>query len=301
MDESKNAIRIVIALDKYWRVDQLANFLMAIDGLICRVEAIYILCDILRRYNEELSSLQAMGLLKPGVSPNDWEESQKGTDALSRHGYLQVAKVLRQYGINVRTDYLGWQVNFDFDDIYQIIPSSQHLELEYFKLSSPGLAILSKVGGDALKQTFHYLRLLFLSFFSAEDRQKVLSWLRRESEAYVNQQETESKIYKHIACQEKTKSEMLKNLSKKLESNTQTNAKNNTSLQLDLTTKQDFMRLLLRESGVPKIQLDQKVFIPLNRQIDAIARMKCEGFISAIMPELNDIESCYNDKGSDSE
>lgn len=287
--QSKEKIlRIIIATDRTWRVDQFARFLSAVDALVCRVEAAYILGDLLRRWNEELSSLEAMGLLHPGASPRDWSESHQGTEALSRHGYLQVAKALRQYGVNVKSDHLGWQVDFAFEDILQLVPPSQHLEIEYLKIGSPMLSTLSKVGSDAISQAFQYLRLIFLSCCSAEDRRKALEVIRGERDAHAQRLKAQTDTCRAIARQADAKARMWESLSRRMEQQYCANSDSERPLQLDVSGKQESMALQLREGGAPRPQVDQKIIAPLNREIDEIVRAKLGAHITAIFAELVD-------------
>ena len=69
MKNQDSSLRAVASMRGIWRPNHLADFISTVDDPLSRSTAACTLVDLVRRDNEELASLQAMGLYRPAMSP----------------------------------------------------------------------------------------------------------------------------------------------------------------------------------------------------------------------------------------
>jgi hypothetical protein len=281
-------LRIVTSTSGVWRANKLAEFISSLDDIVCRATAACLLSDLLRRHNEELANLQAMGLLRPGMSPADWGEAVRGTDALSRDGYLQVATDLKRHGISVRQEHLGWKVDFEFDDIVEIVPQSMHLEVEFIQLASPGIGSFIQAGSKVAKDEANLLRHIFDRWTEPEAKKQLL-------DAEIEMRKLQIRLAKEEANQAYQKTRIMKAIADRVEKELASMPVRATATTLDYAHRRDGIRSALIEGGLPLQKIETAILKPLEDRIDKLSRFMCDRLVSAIsvffLPHNDDEDS----------
>ncbi|MBN2568790.1 MAG: hypothetical protein JXB42_05110 [Deltaproteobacteria bacterium] len=275
MTQQTGILRIIAATSGIWRANKLAEFISSLDDIVCRATAACLLSDLLRRHNEELASLQAMGLLRPGMSPADWGEAVRGTDALSRDGYLQVATDLKRHGIIVRQEHLGWKVDFEFDDIVEIVPQSMHLEVEFIQLASPGLGSFIQAGSKVAKDEASFLRHIFDRWTEPEAKKRLL-------QAEIEMRELQVNLAREETNQASQKTRIMKAIADRVEKELSTLRVDNITTTLDYAHRRDGIRGALMDGGLPLQKIEEVILKPLEDRINRLARFVCDRLVSAI-------------------
>ncbi len=279
MTKEPPILRLLVSTGSMWRADLLAEFLAALDGVVCRAGAACLVSDLLRRHNEELANLQAMGLLRPGLSPAEWQEATRGTDALTRDGYLQIATALRNHGIGVHRESLGWRVELEFEDIIEIVPRSLHLEVDFIEIASPGILSLLQVGLKAVRESADLLKHIFDSWIEPEAARR----LRRAAAEVAEQQ---ARVARERANQEAARTRAMRAAARRLEEELRSCPPATVQSQLDYRSRSDAIRSALAQGGLTYAESDRKVLAPLEQGIDRLARLRCDGLITGIAVDL---------------
>lgn len=252
-------IRIAVETAAAWRVEQVADTLLALDRIVGRVGLASYISEVCESYDYVIRHMGTFGLL--GEAPERWKEPTSPTDLELRSDLATFISTLRNVGVQVTVTPLGVGYKFLVDDLFDLLPYSSRAEVEHLKMNSPGSWSLLSA---ALKSqgAFQLLEKIFDSIFyhGATRRQKAAQ--ARAAEAQADIVEAEARKASVAADREELGLERDRN-----------------DFVLDYAVAIDSLTSSLRNAGFDNKQIQEVLRERLATDIDVLARHKSLGLV----------------------
>ncbi len=263
MPESRQYARIVMSTAGVWRADRLAAAIHALDGLSCRVAAASYLAQKLQDHEYVISNLRVLGLLDKGT-PKHWGEADGSTESLARSDYLKLTTMLRNNGINVVETDVSWSLQFAFDDILEIVPRINRLEVESIRLCSPGFLSFLLSGDHAKPGLTGLLTHIFNSVFWHEETKRAMDAMATKLEAEAMQELTKA------LCKTPSRD------------GRDSQVPEGDSLQIDYEKSIDTLEVSLRNAAIVPKDIREAIMKPVDADLNVLCQLKCQGMIRGI-------------------
>lgn len=272
---ANESMRIVTATAGVWSAHQLHAAIQALDSLVCRLAITSMIAEVVSRYEAQFANWRAFGLLTR--RPSEWGDSSAGTEALARNDFLEFANALRRHGITLKPTELSWQLEFSVDDLLQLIPLRNRLEVEFVELGSPGLASFLLPGFKQDSKFADVLVHLINHIFHFKEMQKLMKIACQYAEAHA--------LAAGARAEEKMVKARLAHLQLLRDEQSMQQLPATKSVQIDYDAKVQEQNQNLIQAGVLPSDIKRLVVDPNERDVNVLCRLKCEGLLIGIGAE----------------
>lgn len=170
-------------------------------------------------------------------------------------------------------------MDFDFDDIVEIVPQSMHLEVEFIQIASPGIGSFIQAGSKVAKDEESLLRHIFDRWTEPEAKKRLL-------QAEIEMRELQVNLTREEINQASHKTRIMKVIADRVEKELATLPSDTTATTLDYAHRRDGIRGALLEGGLPLQKIEAAILKPLEDRINRLARFVCDRLVSAIVVDF---------------
>lgn len=268
--------RIVVATDGIWRAEHLAACIRSVDAIVSRLSTAAMFADFLKESEHIITNLRLHGLLDRGT-PSQWGKSEGGTEGLSRHGYFRFTKELQRYGIVVKEEEISWSLQFEFEDMLEVVPSVNRLEIESVQMASPGFISFVASGVQGTRSFMDGVIHIFNSLFYYHEMKSIMNSAKILAEAEADAAISSARMNRGRVI------EMEINLADKIAKKPSLREEHNTAVcSTEYERRLDNLTVDLHNGGCVPRQVSRSIILPTEEDLAGLAKLKCQGLIRGI-------------------